>query len=173
MNLANKITVFRVVLIPVIMVFLLLDIPHGSLIAAGIFALASVSDWLDGQIARKFNMVTNFGKIMDPLADKLLVFAAILCLLEKGAFPAWCAMIILTREFLVMGLRVVAVGDGKVIAASMWGKVKTTIQLVAMILAMVFQNTDWAVISQIAIYTTTVFTAISGVAYIVENKDVF
>lgn len=102
-----------------------------------------------------------------------MVFAAILCLLEKGAFPAWCAMIILTREFLVMGLRVVAVGDGKVIAASMWGKVKTTIQLVAMILVMVFWNTDWAVISQIAIYITTVFTAISGVAYIVENKDVF
>ena len=124
MNLPNKLTLLRIVLVPVCMALMLTGHFY---IALGVFIVASITDFLDGYIARKNNLVTSFGKIMDPLADKILVFGALLCFLQLGFINSWCVAIILAREFFVTGMRVVAVDKGKVIAASWWGKVKTNV----------------------------------------------
>jgi CDP-diacylglycerol--glycerol-3-phosphate 3-phosphatidyltransferase len=145
-------------------------------VALGVFIVASITDFFDGYIARKYNLVTSFGKIMDPLADKILVFGALLCFLQLGFINAWCVVIILAREFFVTGMRVVAVDKGKVIAASWWGKVKTNVQIFAVILGFLTFATENSVAilaGQIGIYFATAFTLASWVAYIFENIEVF
>ena len=173
MNLPNKLTLIRIVLVPVCMALMLTNHFYWAL---GVFVVASITDFFDGYIARKYNLVTSFGKIMDPLADKILVFGALLCFLQLGFINAWCVVIILAREFFVTGMRVVAVDKGKVIAASWWGKIKTNIQMFAVIfgfLAFSSANTALILAGRIGIYIATAFTAASWVAYIFENIDVF
>lgn len=134
MNLANKLTMLRIFLVPLFLIFIAVqDIPYGTFIATFIFIIASLTDQLDGYIARSRNQITNFGKFMDPLADKLLVTAALISLVELQVVPAWATVIIISREFAVSGLRTIAASEGKVIAASMWGKVKTVTQIAAII----------------------------------------
>lgn len=170
MTTASKITLVRVLLIPIYMLFMYLS--HGQSgiwlwLALGTFAIASLTDYVDGQIARKCHQVSDFGKFLDPLADKLLVIAAIAIFCEWGIFPAWAFMIVLTREFAVTGLRLVAVGKGKVIAAGWSGKVKTACTMVGLIVMMVFPGNwvlNWAIIAVIVI--TTLY---SGVEYFVQN----
>ena len=128
MNLPNKLTIFRVILIPFFVVLLLFDITaYDKWIALAIFIIASLTDFLDGHIARKYNLVTNFGKFMDPLADKLLVCSAMICLVELARIPAWVVIIIIAREFIISGFRLVASDNGVVIAASYWGKFKLSL----------------------------------------------
>ena len=135
MNLPNKLTMFRVILIPFFIVFLLASLtPYDKWIALAIFIIASLTDLLDGKIARKYNLVTNFGKFMDPLADKLLVCSALICLIELDKIPSWMVIVIIAREFIISGFRLVASDNGVVIAASYWGKFKTTFQMVAVCL---------------------------------------
>ena len=135
MNLPNKLTIFRVILIPFFIIALLVPgIPAGNWIALAIFIVASLTDLLDGKIARKYNLVTNFGKFMDPLADKLLVCSALICLVELSRIPSWMVVIIIAREFTISGFRLIAADNGVVIAASYWGKFKTTFQMIAVCL---------------------------------------
>src|SRR5690606_16987489 len=131
MNLANKITILRVLMIPIFMIILLSDLPWNNYIAAVIFIIASLTDTFDGYIARSKNQVTSFGKFIDPLADKLLVTTALICLIEMGKVPAWVVIIILSREFAITGFRTIAASEGVTIAASPLGKIKTITQLVA------------------------------------------
>ena len=137
MNLPNKLTIARMVMVPLFMIALLINTPVSRIIATVIFALASLTDMLDGQIARKYNMVTNFGKLMDPLADKVLTAAAMICLVELGDLAAWIAVVIIFREYLITGLRSVAASENIVVAANIWGKVKTVCQMIALMLLMV------------------------------------
>ena len=141
MNLANKLTLGRIFLVPIFLVFIAVKgIPYGTFIATFIFILASLTDKLDGYIARSRNQITNFGKFMDPLADKLLVTAALISLVELQIVPSWAAIVIIAREFAVSGLRTIAASEGKVIAASWWGKIKTVIQIVAIVLLLLQVN---------------------------------
>ena len=126
MNLPNKLTMVRIVLVPIFMIALLLEFYYAALI---IFCVAAITDFFDGYLARKHNLVSSFGKIMDPLADKLLVFSALVCFIQLEKVSVWAPIIIIAREFFVTSMRVVAVSKGKVIAASWWGKVKTNVQL--------------------------------------------
>ena len=140
MNLANKLTMLRIFLVPLFLIFIAVkNIPYGTFIATFIFIIASLTDQLDGYIARR-NQVTNFGKFMDPLADKLLVTAALISLVELQVIPAWATVVIIAREFAVSGLRTIAASEGKVIAASMWGKAKTVTQIVAIIALLIQVN---------------------------------
>ena len=166
MNLPNKITVFRIVMIPLFMV--LFGLCNSPIWAGIVFVIASFSDFLDGYLARKYELVTNFGKIMDPLADKLLVTAALLMFVEKGLTYSWVVMIILTREFLITGFRVVAAADGKVIAAGWSGKAKTVTQLIAVIFG-IFLGARFGVVTNILLYIATALTVYSGSEYIVKN----
>ncbi len=134
MNLPNLLTIGRIILVPIFMIALLIDTTVGHYLAALVFVVASFTDFLDGYLARKNNQITNFGKIMDPLADKLLVSAALICLVELGDAPAWIVVLILGREFAVTGLRTLAANDGIVVAASMLGKYKTVTQMIALVL---------------------------------------
>ncbi len=173
MNLPNKLTLLRIVLVPVTMALIL---SGHFYIGLGVFIIASITDFLDGYIARKNNLVTSFGKIMDPLADKILVFGALLCFLQLGFINAWSVIVILAREFFVTGMRVVAVSKGNVIAASWWGKVKTNVQLFAVIIGFLTfaqENGVAVLVGQCAIYFAALFTIASWVAYIIENKEVF
>lgn len=141
MNLANKLTMLRIFLVPLFLIFIAVkNIPYGTFIATFIFIIASLTDQLDGYIARSRNQVTNFGKFMDPLADKLLVTAALISLVELQVVPAWATVVIIAREFAVSGLRTIAASEGKVIAASMWGKVKTVTQIAAIIALLIQVN---------------------------------
>lgn len=174
MNLPNKLTVLRVLMIPVFVVLLLCDgIPYNNIIAVVVFALACITDALDGHIARKNNLVSNFGKFMDPLADKLLVCSALLCFIELGRIPAWIAIIIVSREFIISGFRLVASDNGVVIAASKWGKLKTISQMIMSILLIVdFDYSFFNIAEQIFIYLSLVLTVISLVDYLVKNRGV-
>ncbi|MGN0482971.1 MAG: CDP-diacylglycerol--glycerol-3-phosphate 3-phosphatidyltransferase [Lachnospiraceae bacterium] len=175
MNLPNKLTVMRVLLIPFFVFFLLAPYfnGYGNYIAAAIFIIASLTDMADGKIARKYNLVTNFGKFMDPLADKLLVCSALICLVEMKLLPAWMVIIIISREFIISGFRLVASDNGVVIAASYWGKFKTTFQMVMVILLILnIQNSVIQVITTIVTYVALILTVISLVDYIAKNKDV-
>ncbi len=175
MNLPNKLTIFRVVLIPFFVFFLLAPYfdGYGNYIAVGIFILASLTDLLDGKIARKYNLVTDFGKFMDPLADKLLVCAAMICLVESGQLPAWIVIVIISREFIISGFRLVASDNGVVIAASYWGKFKTTFQMLMIIVLMLnIANPFFQVLGTILIYIALILTVISLIDYLVKNKDV-
>ena len=167
MTTASKITLARVVLIPVFMAVLLMGHPWPAMI---IFAVASLTDFVDGYIARHYNQTSDFGKFLDPLADKLLVVAAMLVFVQQGRMPAWVVMIVLVREFAVSGLRMVAATEGLVLAAGWSGKIKTFSTMVGLCLMMVlpFVWLDWAVIVVIAV--TTLY---SGVEYFVENRKVF
>lgn len=169
MNLPNKITTFRIIMIPVFMVLFCLNIP--SYWAGIVFVIASFSDFLDGYLARKYKLVTNFGKIMDPLADKLLVTAALLIFIEKGITASWVVMIILAREFLITGFRVVAASEGKVIAAAWSGKAKTVTQLIAVIFG-IFFGQQYGLITNILLYIATFLTIYSGAEYIIKNISI-
>lgn len=174
MNLPNKLTVMRVILIPFFVAALLYD--NGSsqtmrIVANVIFIVASLTDLFDGKIARKYNLVTNFGKFMDPLADKLLVCSALICLIQLGQLPAWVVIIIISREFIISGFRLVAADNGIVIAASYWGKFKTTFQMIAAIL-MIFNIPALATVTMIMLVIAVVLTVISLVDYVAKNIEV-
>lgn len=174
MNLPNRITIFRVIMIPVFLIFMLVPgIPFANYIACAIFCIASASDFLDGYLARKLNLVTNFGKFCDPVADKLLVCSALICFVEKKTCAAWIVIIIIAREFIISGFRTVAADNGVVIAASYWGKFKTTFQMIAcifLILNLPFKVTD--IIGNIFLYLALIFTVVSLVDYLIKNKNV-
>jgi len=189
MNLANKLTIGRIFLVPVFLVFIAAkDIPYGTFIATGIFIIASLTDKLDGYIARSRNQITTFGKFMDPLADKLLVTAALISLVELQVVPSWAAIIIVAREFAVSGLRTIAASDGKVIAASWWGKIKTVIQIIAIILLLLEVNiTKSSYLTELVtnidffklffdyvpgffLYLAVIITLVSGYDYFEKNK---
>lgn len=173
MNLPNKLTLLRVAMIPLLVVCLL--VPFGiswqKWIAMAIFILASLTDLADGKIARKYNLITNFGKFMDPLADKLLVCSALICLIDLQKIPSWIVLIIIAREFIVSGFRLVAADQGVVIAASMWGKVKTTVQMI-MIILMIADIPQLAVLTQIAMWLALALTVVSLVDYVAKNRNV-
>ena len=174
MNLPNKLTVLRVCMIPFFVVMLLLNGGENQTyryIAAAIFIVASLTDMLDGKIARKYNLVTNFGKFMDPLADKLLVCSALICLVDLTQLPAWMVIVIISREFIISGFRLVASDNGIVIAASYWGKFKTTFQMISVILLIV-RIPALTVLTQICVWTALVLTVISLVDYIAKNHKV-
>ncbi|MBD8916362.1 MAG: CDP-diacylglycerol--glycerol-3-phosphate 3-phosphatidyltransferase [Pseudobutyrivibrio sp.] len=175
MNLPNKLTIFRVILIPFFVIFLLLDASNQTYryIADAIFIIASLTDMLDGKIARKYNLVTNFGKFMDPLADKLLVSAAMICLIATGQLAAWIVIIIISREFIISGFRLVASDNGIVIAASYWGKFKTVFQMLMIIVLIANINLPFfTVLGTILTYVALILTIVSLIDYIAKNKDV-
>ncbi len=174
MNLPNKLTILRVLMIPFFVVFMLWNITGAAdkWIAAAIFIIASLTDMLDGKIARKYNLVTNFGKFMDPLADKLLVGAAMICLVEMGRLPAWIVIIIISREFIISGFRLIASDNGVVIAASYWGKFKTVFQM-AMIIVLIFDlGGFFGIIETALIWISLILTVVSLVDYIMKNLGV-
>ena len=175
MNLPNKLTIFRVVLIPFFVIFLLAPYfnGYGNYIAVAIFIIASLTDFLDGKIARKYNLVTDFGKFMDPLADKMLVCSAMICLVESGQLPAWIVIIIISREFIISGFRLVASDNGVVIAASYWGKFKTTFQMLMTIVLMLdIQLPFFQVLGTVLIYLALALTVISLIDYLAKNIGV-
>ena len=174
MNLPNKLTVLRVILIPFFVVSMMIE--NGAnqtfrYVAAAIFIIASLTDMLDGKIARKYNLVTNFGKFMDPLADKLLVCSALICLIQLGQLPAWMVIIIVSREFNISGFRLVAAEQGIVIAASYWGKFKTTFQMIAVVL-MILNFEALSAVTLICTWAALILTIISLVDYIAKNHKV-
>ena len=180
MNLPNKLSMLRICMIPFFVAFALMSPLWAQLVALAIFCIASLTDMLDGQIARKYNLVTNFGKFIDPIADKLLVMSALVVLTGQGRMPSWVCIVMLAREFAISGLRLVAADSGKVIAAGKLGKIKTVTQMVAVI-ALLFLTpvtgsgllgTPGVVLANIAMYVAAFMTLWSGVDYVVKNKDV-
>lgn len=193
MNLPNKITIFRIILVPFMLLVPIFNITTtflginvGNLIILAIFLIASFTDFLDGYLARKHNLVTNFGKFLDPIADKLLVITALVMLVETGIIPTWIPVVVIAREFLVSGVRMLAAGEGNVIAASMLGKIKTVSQMIAISLALIDTNPFMAFISggpqgfafalnllmSVAMVVSVVATIWSGVDYFMKSKDV-
>lgn len=169
MNTANKLTMLRILMIPVFLVVLYLDFPCNRYVALAVFILASVTDFVDGHIARSRGLITDFGKFMDPLADKMLVMAAMLWFVEMGRMPAWALLIVVVREFAVSGLRLLAVDNGRVIAAAWSGKVKTASTMVGICL-MLLPVPGWVDTAVTAVIVVT--TVYSGIEYFVKNKDV-
>lgn len=194
MNLPNKLTLFRIILVPFFVAFLLIPgIPHHYLWAGILFGIAAYTDHLDGKIARKYNQITDFGKFLDPIADKILVVSALVCFVQLGLAPTWCVLLIIAREFMVTSLRLVAVDNGKVLAANNWGKTKTVSQVIASVCILLFQyiqelismgvfspfqigGADSAFIFQFLgtalILIATFFTVLSGVIYIMQNINI-
>lgn len=186
-NLPNKITVSRVVLIPIFMIFMLVDFGFGEIVVLGtemqvshligglLFMFAAATDWVDGFLARKYNLVTNMGKFLDPLADKLLVSAALIILVELGSAPSWIVIVIISREFAVTGLRLIMAGGGEVVAANQLGKIKTVAQILA-IISLLFNNIYFGSIGvpfgMIMLYIALIFTVWSGVDYFYKNRRV-
>ena len=195
MNLPNKLTVARIIMVPFFVVFLVnVTIPHHFLIAGLIFALASFTDLLDGKIARKRNLVTNFGKFLDPLADKILVISALACFVNLGLAELWFVLIIIAREFMVTSIRLIAVNTGEVIAANIWGKAKTVSQMVAIVGILIMQylqelinlsvmpsftvgqfssSTVFWFAGNVLVGISTLFTIISGAIYLKQNWNLF
>lgn len=175
MNLANKITVFRVILVPIFLIILYSNISYNEYIATLIFIIAALTDTLDGYIARSRNLVTNFGKFFDPLADKILVSSALIYLVEVGKVPAWVVILIISREFAITGFRTVAASEGITIAASPLGKFKTITQLIAIPLLLLdnffFESINIPV-DMIMLYIALFFTVFSGIDYVYRNKSV-
>jgi len=177
-NLPNKITMFRIIMIPFFIIAMLVDFPGHQPLAVALFIIAAVSDSVDGHIARSRNLITDFGKFMDPLADKLLVCSAFICLVELHLIPSWVVIIIIAREFAITGLRTLAASDGIVIAASKWGKAKTMSQMIAIVALLLY---NWPVcqvmplnlFGTVMIYVALVLTLISGIDYFRLNKGVF
>lgn len=186
MNLPNKLTVFRVVLIIPFVAFLLGGyegwswftmlfggiLAYTDYIALAIFVIASLTDLLDGKIARKYNLITNFGKFMDPLADKLLVCSAMICLVELKRLAAWIVIVIIAREFIISGFRLVASDNGVVIAASYWGKFKTTFQMLMIILLILDLGEAFALVETIVVWIALILTVVSLADYLLKNKGV-
>ena len=178
MNTPNKLTVLRMILVPFFMAFMMIDVTNITFVIIGLilFILASITDAVDGHIARKYNLITDFGKFMDPLADKMLTTAAFLVLMHHGRASAVAVMLILTREFIVSGIRLVAAGGGKVIAASWWGKMKTIFQMVAIIVAIllflpIFPETASVLITDVLVWVSAIITVVSGYDYVAKNID--
>ncbi|MBQ1705202.1 MAG: CDP-diacylglycerol--glycerol-3-phosphate 3-phosphatidyltransferase [Clostridia bacterium] len=175
MTIPNILTCIRVLLIPVFMILAYRHTPGCDLAALIVYVVACITDFVDGKLARAWNQVTNFGKFMDPVADKLLVMAALLIFVEDGTIAAWMAAVILGREFLVSSLRMVAAADGRVIAANYWGKAKTTITMITLIFLLL--RLDPVMLGPVSLQTaliwlTVIITAISGATYIIDNFDV-
>lgn len=170
MNTANKLTLARVVAIPLFIVLLYWEFDHHLWVALGLFILASITDFVDGYVARHYNQITDFGKFMDPLADKLLVMSAMAWFVESGWMPAWAFFIVIARELAVTGMRLIAVEQGRVIAAGKSGKVKTASTMVGICLMLAFPTRPLILACTIVILVTTVY---SGVEYFVQNRDVF
>ena len=179
MNLPNKLTILRVCLIPVFVVFARMNAFWAQCVAVGVYALACVTDALDGRIARSRNLVTNFGKFMDPIADKLLVMSALIVLTAQGRMPDWVCILMLAREFLVSGFRLVAVENGRVIAAGPLGKLKTVFQMVATIALMLLVSVEGApllgnggvIFANVLMYIALALTVVSGADYLIRNRD--
>lgn len=169
MNLPNKLTLLRIIMIPIFVVILYLDFPLNNLVALAVFILASITDTLDGYIARKYNLITDFGKFMDPIADKLLVTAAMLVFVDWHMMPAWVVIVVVAREFIVSALRLVAANNGRVIAAGWSGKVKTASTMVC-ICIMLLGLPQW--VNTLCSAVILVTTAYSGIEYLVKNRDV-
>lgn len=190
MNLPNKLTLIRILLVPFFIAAILIKFPLHYLVALAVFGAASLTDLFDGKIARKRNLVTNFGKFSDPLADKILVLSALLCFIQNGLCDALLVIVVLFREFAIMSVRLMAASEGKVVAANIWGKVKTVTQITAIIIVFVMQialeifNMNqldiftvryigfvFYIIGETALWISTVFCIISGVIYLVDNKE--
>lgn len=169
MNTANKLTMLRVILIPVYLVVWYLNFAGNNFVALAIFIIASVTDFIDGYVARHYNQVTNFGKFMDPLADKVLVLTAMICFCAMGRFPAWTLVIVMAREFAVSGLRLIAVDNGRVIAAAWSGKIKTFSTMVCLC---IMHLPIWSWLNWVCIVVITVTTVYSGIEYFYKNRDV-
>lgn len=173
MNLPNKLTILRVIMIPFYIVFMYLDFAAAKWIALAIFIAAAITDTLDGQIARRCNLVTNFGKFMDPLADKLLVCSALIVLVDMERIPAWIVIIIIAREFIISGFRLIAAEKGTVIAAGIWGKCKTVVQMVMVCFLIAdLGGSVINIVEQILIYLALILTVISLIDYLVSNRGV-
>lgn len=191
MNLPNKLTLGRIVLVPFFVAAVLLDFPFHYAASLILFIIASITDMLDGKIARKYNLVTDFGKFADPLADKILVLAALLCFVQNGLCDCVAVIIVLFREFAVTSIRLIAASNGKVVAANIWGKVKTVSQMIAIIAILLMQsilglnnladiinsliiysllNDIFVIVGEILIWISTAFAIISGIIYIIQNK---
>lgn len=176
MNLPNKLTILRVAMIPIFIVFMFWEsIPYSNWIAGAIFILACITDFFDGYLARKYNLITTFGKFMDPLADKLLVCAALICFVADTScpLPAWVVIIIISREFIISGFRFVAAERGIVIAASYWAKIKTTVQMI-MSIVLIFDINHQVVyvVEWILIYAAMILTVVSLIEYLYKNREV-
>ena len=175
MNTPNKLTVLRIIMTPFFLAALMINFPHHHLVALVLFAAASITDLIDGKIARKYNLISNFGKFADPLADKILVYSAF-CLFIGNLMPAWMLIVILTREFVVSGIRAVAASEGIVIAAGMSGKIKTVLQMIAvpMMLIVPIIPTDivFYYITMGFLWASLIMTVYSGVEYVVKNRKV-
>ena len=168
MNLPNKLTLLRICLIPVFVILMLSQVSNFFLISCVIFIIASITDFLDGKIARKYNLVTDFGKFMDPLADKLLVLSALICMIEYDLVAGWMVIIIVARELTVSILRAIAASGG--------GKIKTTSQMIAIILLLIganYSNSQIVFVGTIAMYIATIFTLYSGIDYLYKNRELF
>lgn len=192
MNLPNKLTIGRIILVPFFVAVLLIDFPTHNLIALAIFIIASITDMLDGKIARSQNLVTDFGKFADPLADKILVLSALLCFIDNNLCASTAVIIILIREFTVTSVRLIAASKGEVVAANIWGKVKTVTQIIAIISVLAMQsvidfcsscsffyegfvaelNENFLIIGEVLIWISAMFSVISGVIYIIQNKHI-
>lgn len=174
MNTPNKLTVARMIIVPFLVVFLLTGWGDDAnrYISLALFVVASVTDWFDGYLARKNNLVTNFGKFMDPLADKLLVCSAMICMIELNRLPAWFVIIIIGREFIISGFRLIAAENGIVIAANYWGKFKTTSQMIMIILLILHFDGIFVTLEQLFIWLSLALTIISLITYIWQNKSV-
>lgn len=174
MNLPNKLTVLRVLMIPFFVLFLITDLAGdaGKWIALALFCAASFTDFLDGKIARKYNLVTNFGKFMDPLADKLLVSSAMICLVESGQLAGWIVIIIISREFIISGFRLVASDNGIVIAASYWGKFKTVFQMLMIIVLIMDLGGIFDTVGTVLVWVALILTVVSLVDYVAKNVQV-
>ncbi|MEE0953876.1 MAG: CDP-diacylglycerol--glycerol-3-phosphate 3-phosphatidyltransferase, partial [Ruminococcus sp.] len=186
-NLPNKLTVARIVLVPFFVAALLIDFPLNNLVALALFGAASLTDMFDGKIARKHGLITDFGKFADPLADKILVISALLCFVQLGLCDCVAVIIVLFREFVVTSIRLIAAAKGKVIAANMWGKVKTVTQIVAIVCVLVMQTvldlgglgvqlpaalpSVFTVIGEVLIWISTFFAVLSGVVYVAQNRQ--
>ena len=174
MNTPNKLTVARMIIVPFLVVVLLTGWGGDAnrYIALALFVVASVTDWFDGYLARKNNLVTNFGKFMDPLADKLLVCSAMICMIELNRLPAWFVIIIIGREFIISGFRLIAAENGIVIAANYWGKFKTASQMIMIILLILHFDGIFVTLEQLFIWLSLALTIISLITYIWQNKSV-
>ena len=176
MNVPNRLTILRIIMIPLFVVAMLWQsLPYSDYLAAALFIVACVTDFFDGFLARKYNQVTTFGKFMDPLADKLLVCAALICFLaeENPQMPAWVVIVIISREFIISGYRLVAAEKGITIAASNWGKVKTFVQMaMSVVLIFDFQHPVFRIVNAVLIYASVILTIISLVDYIYKNRDI-
>ena len=173
MNTPNKLTLLRIIMIPFFVVFMLVDFgPWSKWAALAIFVVASLTDTLDGYLARRDHLVTNFGKFMDPLADKLLGCSAMICMIELGRLPSWVVIVIIGREFVISGFRLIASDNGVVIAANYWGKIKTVCQMVMIIVMIADLGGGFVILEQILIYASLLLTVISLVTYLWQNRSV-